>query len=120
MRFGDSSTFFYQSGLGTLSGPLPGSISEVFLEPPEQLWAPGGVLGATRNDFLRFFWIRFFIRKKVPEKVPGTPPRRKIVAGGCGAALRGNTHFLIKVEVLLRENHTLRKCSFLQPPKQVT
>ena len=46
MRFGDSSTFLYQSGFGALSGPLSGSILEVFLEPPEQLWAPGGVLGA--------------------------------------------------------------------------
>ena len=71
MRFGDSLTIFYQSGFGTLSEPLPGSISEVFLEPPEQLWAPGGVLGATRPDFLRFFFMRIFIRKNAPEKVPG-------------------------------------------------
>ena len=62
-----------------------------------------------------------FRKEKCVGNGPGDPPQNPV--GGMGAdlvALRENTHFLLKVVVLPRENHTLRKRSVLQPPKQVT
>ena len=62
-----------------------------------------------------------FRKEKCIGKGPGDPPpesRRRL--GPSAVAPRENTHFLGKVMVLPRENHTLRKRSVLQPPKQVT
>ena len=62
-----------------------------------------------------------FRKEKCVGKDPGDPPRIEFAARAVTlVALRENTHFLGKVVVLPRENHTLRKRSVLQPPKQVT
>ncbi len=61
------------------------------------------------------------LKEKCVGKGPGDPPRIPSAGvAGHPLALRENTLFLVKVVVLPRENHTLRKRSVLQPPKQVT
>ena len=118
MRFGDSSTFLYQSGFGTLSGPLPGAILEVFLEPPEQLWAPGGVLGATWPDFLSFCFACNFLYEKMRRKGSLKEESDGMGPGACGA--EGKHTFPHKSRGFTWGKPHFAKTQLFAAPKQMT
>ena len=87
----------------------------------EQLWPLGGFRGACGRNFTAFVPHVKFRKEKCVGKGPRDPPNGpSAVVGLPLVAAKENTHFLVKVMVLPRENHTLRKRSVLQPPKQVT